>query len=167
VNETRRPAWWRGERGEWYVVVQFVLFVLIGVGPRTLPGLPPWPAEVTLPARILGTALMIAGAALAPWGLAALGGNLSVLPAPKDCAELVSRGPYRIVRNPIYSGLILGAFGWGLWLASWLTLAYAVALFVLFDAKSRIEERWLAEKFGEAYTRYQRSGVRKLIPWVY
>lgn len=167
MSDAGKAPWWKGTRGEWYVVVQFVLFVALAIGPRTLPGLPAWPSAVEVPARVTGIALMLAGAALALWGLSALGNNLSVLPAPKDCAELVSRGPYRIVRNPIYSGLILGAFGWALWLASWLTLAYALALFVLFDAKSRLEERWLAEKFGEVYTRYQASGVRKLIPWVY
>ena len=158
--------WWRGARGEYYVVVQVALFALIALGPPTLPGWPARPPALAGGAQILGIALMLAGAALALAGLAALGSNLSVLPAPRDCAELVESGAYRIVRNPIYSGLILGAFGWGLWRAGVLTLVYALALFALFDAKSRLEERWLAEKFGEQYREYQ-SRVRKLIPWVY
>ena len=108
---------------------------------------------------------MVAGAALAAASLLRLGSNLSVLPYPKDGADLVVTGPYRIVRNPIYSGLILAAFGWGLWVNGLLTLIYALLLFVFFDVKSRLEERWLAEKFG-GYAAYQRR-VRKLIPWVY
>ncbi|MEZ4664314.1 MAG: hypothetical protein R2911_42830, partial [Caldilineaceae bacterium] len=39
---TKRRAWLRGERGEWYVAVQGVLFALILLGPRSLPGLPIW-----------------------------------------------------------------------------------------------------------------------------
>jgi protein-S-isoprenylcysteine O-methyltransferase Ste14 len=77
----------------------------------------------------------------------------------------VVTGPYRLVRNPIYSGLIFGAFGYALWVNGWLTLGYALLLFIFFDIKSRKEERWLAEKFPD-YGAYQQR-VRKLIPWVY
>jgi protein-S-isoprenylcysteine O-methyltransferase Ste14 len=57
------------------------------------------------------------------------------------------------------------AFGWALWLQGWLTCAYAALLFLLFDAKARLEERWLVEKFP-SYADYQRR-VRKLVPFVY
>ena len=78
---------------------------------------------------------------------------------------LVQRGAYGIVRHPIYSGLITGAFGWALLNTSVVTLIYASVLLVFFDIKSRREERWLARKFPE-YAAYQRR-VRKLIPFVY
>ena len=80
-------------------------------------------------------------------------------------ATLVVAGAYRLVRHPIYSGLAAMAFGWGMWVHGWLTLGYALILFVFFDCKSRREERWLREKFPE-YAAYQRR-VRKLIPFVY
>ena len=63
------------------------------------------------------------------------------------------------------SGLTFIAFGWGFWLHSWLTIGYALALFVFFDVKSRYEERLLLEKFPE-YAAY-RKRVRKLVPFVY
>jgi protein-S-isoprenylcysteine O-methyltransferase Ste14 len=91
--------------------------------------------------------------------------NLTALPYPRDESTLVVTGPYRLVRNPIYSGLIFGAFGYGLWVNSWLTLSYAALLFAFFDVKSRKEERWLAEKFSD-YAEYQKR-VKKLIPWIY
>jgi len=160
-----RTPWWRGTRGEWYVVVQSVLFVLIAVGPRTVPGLPPWTPPWTTIGTWLGLALMLPGAALSIGGVLELGKNLTPLPYPKDDSELVEQGPYAIVRHPIYGGLILGAFGWGFFLHAWLTLTFAALLFILFDIKSRREERWLIERYPE-YAEYC-NRVKKLLPWVY
>lgn len=158
--------WWRGSRGEWYVVVQALLFALIGFGPRTFPGAPPWPQPWGWMATVLGVVLMLAGGALSAGGLLALGSaNLTALPYPKDSAELRETGPYAIVRHPVYSGLIFGAFGWALFRHAPLTLLFSVALFVLFDLKSRREERWLLERFPQ-YAEYC-ARVRKLLPWVY
>ena len=114
ISPEERSEWWRNERGEWYVVVQVVLFVLIGIGPRTLPGLPTWSTPWTTIGTWLGPVMMLAGAALSVGGVLRLGNNLTPLPYPKDGAELVDQGPYAIVRHPIYSGLIFGAFGWAL-----------------------------------------------------
>jgi protein-S-isoprenylcysteine O-methyltransferase Ste14 len=161
-----RAPWWKGERGEWYVVAQVFLFALVAFGPRTLPGLPPWRPPFTELGTILGMALMPLGAALSLGGLVRLGSNLTPLPYPRDCSNLVESGPYAIVRHPIYSGLILGSFGLAFWVHGWLTLGYAAILFAFFDIKSRLEERWLAEKFGEPYLEYRRR-VHKLIPWLY
>lgn len=157
--------WWKGARGEWYVVAQVGLFALVALGPRTLPGFPAWSGMPALAGTVFGPVLMLAGAALSVAGLFHLGPNLTPLPYPKDCSELVDTGAYSIVRHPIYSGLILGAFGWGLSIHGGLTLLWALALFVFFDVKSRLEERWLAEKFAD-YPAY-RARVKKLIPWVY
>lgn len=157
--------WWRGERGEWLVAFQFVLFALIAFAPARLSGWPAWPQPLATIATWLGLGLMVAGAALALGGVFRLGPNLTALPYPKDCSELVQTGAYGIVRHPIYSGLILGSFGIGLWRHGGLTLLYALALFVFFDFKSRLEERWLAEKFAE-YPAY-RERVKKLVPGLY
>ena len=158
--------WWKGERGEWYVIVQAVLFFLIGFGSRSLPGAPGWPAPYSVIARVVGLSLMVVGTVLASAGLVALGANnLTALPYPRDEATLVTSGPYAIVRNPIYSGLILGSFGWGLWLNSWATLFFALGLFLLFDLKTRKEQAWLVERFPE-YRAYN-ARVKKLIPWLY
>ena len=109
---------------------------------------------------------MVVGTVLASAGLVALGANnLTALPYPRDKATLVTSGPYAIVRNPIYSGLILGSFGWGLWLNSVVTLLFAVGLFLLFDLKTRKEQAWLVERFPE-YGAYC-AHVKKLIPWLY
>jgi protein-S-isoprenylcysteine O-methyltransferase Ste14 len=161
---TPRP-WWTGSRGEWYVVAQGVLFLLVGFGPRALPGVPQWGAPWSWLSLAAGVVLAAAGGALALAGLLHLGPNLTALPHPKDDAMLVKGGAYGVVRHPIYSGLILAAFGWALVNSSWLTLLYAFILLAFFDVKSRREERWLSRKFPD-YAAYQKR-VRKLIPFVY
>ena len=160
-----QPPWWQGKRGEWYVVVQVILFLLVAFGPRTWPGLPAWTPPFTWLSFIVGGLLILLGGFLSLAGLLGLGSNLTALPYPKDDATFVETGPYRLVRHPIYSGLILAAFGWALWVNGWLTLGYAALLFVFFDIKSRREEGWLREKFA-GYEAYQKR-VRKLIPFVY
>jgi protein-S-isoprenylcysteine O-methyltransferase Ste14 len=160
-----RADWWRGRRGEWYVVVQVTFFVLVPFGPRTWPGGPlvsfPYPGAWS----VAGVALLVTGLVLAIAGGAWLGKNLTALPRPIDEGTLVEGGPFRLVRHPIYSGGGLMALGWGVWVRGPLTILYAILLLVFLDIKSRREERWLSAKFP-GYGAYQQR-VRKLIPFVY
>lgn len=160
---TEKTAWWQGKKGEWYVFVQVLLFMLVVLGPRTLDGAA-WAGLGGL-GLVLGVLLLLAGGLLSFWGLVSLGRNLSALPHPLDEAEFVRSGPYNLVRHPIYSGLILAAFGWGLFVNGYLTLAYALVLFLFFDLKTRREEKYLRLKFSE-YTQYA-TEVKKLIPFLY
>lgn len=157
--------WWRGRRGEWLVAVQVVLMALVFLGPRTVDGWPPWPFPFPHACFKVGAALILSGGACFLGGLFALGPGLTPLPYPKDGAVLIETGLYAIVRHPIYAGALAASFGWALMVQGWLTLGYAAALAVLFDVKSRQEERWLTERFP-AYRAYQRR-VRKLVPFVY
>ncbi|GAM11357.1 putative protein [Geobacter sp. OR-1] len=152
---------WKGARGEWYVVAQMALFALVIFGPRSVTA---WPRPYSGFALLAGALLMVEGVLLAATGTVNLGRNLTPLPRPKDDTELVMTGAYRLVRHPIYSGLISMGFGWGLWVQSWLTLGYALLLYLFFEIKSNREERWLMEKFPE-YAAY-RQRVKKLIPFV-
>jgi protein-S-isoprenylcysteine O-methyltransferase Ste14 len=158
-------SWWKGARGEWYVVLQFGLFFLVALGPRTWPGWPAWSAPYTWLGWLAGGVLAVLGGTLVLASVVRLGPSLTAVPYPKDDATLVESGPYQIVRHPIYSGLILAALGWGLFVHGWLTIGYALVLFLFFDIKSRREERWLREKYCEYEAYGQR--VHKLIPFVY
>jgi protein-S-isoprenylcysteine O-methyltransferase Ste14 len=160
-----RGPWWKGARGEWLVVVQLLLMGLVFFGPRTVAGQPAWSFPFPQACRVAGGVLMAGGGAMFFAGILRLGRGLTPLPYPKDGAGLVQTGPFALVRHPIYSGGIVLALGWALWVQSWLTLGYVAVVFVFLDAKSRREEIWLAEKFP-AYATYQRR-VHKLIPFVY
>ncbi len=156
---------WKGSRGEWYLVVQGVLFLLLLFGPRTFGGIPVWSAPFTQYGSLCGGVLLLAGALLATAGVVNLGKNLTPLPTPKRNASLIISGAFRLVRHPIYSGIIIFSFGWGLWLNSWPVIGYALLLLIFFDIKSRYEERLLLAKFQE-YALY-RTRVKKLIPFIY
>jgi protein-S-isoprenylcysteine O-methyltransferase Ste14 len=160
-----KVPWWKGARGEWYVVIQIALFILVAFGPRGWGALPTWPAWLASAATGLGIVLMVVGGALLFAALVKLGKNLTPLPYPKDNGALVQTGAYRFVRHPIYCGGIAVAFGWAFCVHGILTVAYAVLLFLLFDVKSRREERWLAAKYPD-YPDYQKR-VRRLIPFMY
>jgi protein-S-isoprenylcysteine O-methyltransferase Ste14 len=164
MTSTRSP-WWKGTRGEWYFAVQLVLFSLIAFGPRTPPGWPAWTFPPAGAGRFLGALLGAAGALLAGSAVVRLRRHLSPLPHPVSGAPLHERGPYRIVRHPMYGGAILAAFGAALWTRGWLNLLYAALLVVFFDLKARREERRLQSEYP-SYPAY-RSRVRKLIPFVY
>ncbi len=154
-----------GQRGEWYVVIQFLLFALIFLVPLVGPKLVEWPNPWDTIGIGLGVVLCLTGALLALAGVLNLGQNLTAVPYPKEDAVLVESGVFRLVRHPIYSGIILGSLGWGLLTNSLLALLLTLVLFVFFDIKSRREERWLSEKYRD-YTKYQ-ARVRKLIPLIY
>lgn len=157
----RSPLHQFGSRGEWWVVVQLLLMLAVGASATLAP---PSPSIGESLARA-GAVLLIAGVALAVMGAASLGDNLTPYPKPRDGARLVTSGAYAIVRHPIYTALVAIAFGWGLASRRLPTIAAAFALLILFDLKSRREERWLVERFPE-YAEYQRR-VRKLIPFLY
>jgi protein-S-isoprenylcysteine O-methyltransferase Ste14 len=158
-------GWWKGERGEWYVVGQFVLFGVIFVVPFLTGSFAGWSTPWNAVGLVLGLVLSGLGALLAFAGLFSLGRNLTAVPHPKDDAVFVERGAYRLVRHPIYSGIILGAVGWGLLTNSLLVLLLSAGLLLFLDIKSRREEQWLNAKFAE-YAGYQQR-VRKLIPFIY
>jgi len=99
------------------------------------------------------------------WARVHLGGNWSGIVTLKEDHELVRRGPYRWVRHPIYSGLLLAIAGSAVVRGEWRGfLALAIAFAALWR-KLKLEERWLGETFGEQYAAYRRR-VSALIPFV-
>ncbi len=105
-----------------------------------------------------------AGSSSRPRDCAISSDALTPLPYPRDGAGLVETGVYARVRHPIYGGLVLAAFGWGLLAASPVAIALAAVLLGFFELKSRREEVWLAERFP-GYPAY-RERTRRLIPWI-
>jgi protein-S-isoprenylcysteine O-methyltransferase Ste14 len=112
-----------------------------------------------------GAVLAGAGGGLGAGGLLALGGQLTPFPAPLRDGSLVERGAYRLVRHPIYGGIVLGALGVSLADGNWPALALTGALAGLFWAKSWVEEGMLATQFA-TYAAYRARVRRRLIPWV-
>jgi protein-S-isoprenylcysteine O-methyltransferase Ste14 len=113
----------------------------------------------------IGVAIVAAGLGFAIWARNVLGRNWSGVVTVKEDHELILNGPYRYVRHPIYTGLLLAFAGSAIARGEWRgVLAFAIAFAALWR-KLRVEERWMVETFGDAYLRY-RAEVRALIPFV-
>lgn len=160
-----RSSWWMGPRGEGYVVIQFILFALIGFGPRRLGSMVVWHSPWSTWGVVVGIILGSLGGLLALLGTLRLGSNLTPFPRPKENSGLVDSGVYSVVRHPIYSGIMVVAVGWACFVNGTFTFIYAFILFLFFDVKSRREEQWLCAAHSQ-YPAYQKR-VRKLIPFIY
>ncbi len=120
-----------------------------------------------LPATYLdfwtGVAMLAAGLAFTVWARVNLGSNWSGTVTVKSGHELVRTGPYAWVRHPIYTGLLLAFAGCAVARGDWRGLLALAVAFAALWRKLRIEERWLEQTFGQAYTEY-RMEVPALIP---
>jgi protein-S-isoprenylcysteine O-methyltransferase Ste14 len=157
---TRLPS--LGPRGEGWVLIQVVLLVLTAATGWWLG--PAWSGGVRVVTAICGAAAIVGGLTLAVRGSRDLRGALTPLPYPRPDALLVETGVYRLVRHPIYGGLVLAGFGWALVTASLPALLAAAVLLGFFELKSRREEVWLEARFS-GYAAY-RARTRRLIPWI-
>jgi protein-S-isoprenylcysteine O-methyltransferase Ste14 len=137
------PGSSRSGRGEGWVVAQFLLFAAIGVSWFFGDGLTP-----------LGWVVAAIGVVIAVWAGITMGPSLSPFPRPPRDAELVQRGPFRVVRHPIYVGATLFFAGLSLVFSSY-GLILTALLAVLWIAKARVEERHLSARFPE-YGDYRR-----------
>src|SRR5262249_7490863 len=112
-----------------------------------------------------GFALAWSGASLAIWAKLALGRWFSASFTVKAGHELVTSGPYAIVRPPMYTGLLLLGVGLGIAWDSALTALFAVLYAVPFWLHTVFEEQMLAAHFGEAWTSYQHRVPRVVPRW--
>ena len=113
----------------------------------------------------IGLAMLAVGLAFTVWARRHLGRNWSGLVTVKQDHELVRSGPYRLVRYPIYTGLLFGILGTAVAIGEWRGLIGFALITIGFVLKLRIEERFMSETFGEQYARY-RAEVPALIPFV-
>lgn len=114
----------------------------------------------------LGVVLTIAGLILAIAARLFLGGNWSATVTIKQGHTLVRRGPYAIVRHPIYSGILLAVLGTALAIGEIRALMGASLVLLILVHKINWEERFMTEQFGASYAEYRRH-VKALIPFVW
>ena len=113
----------------------------------------------------IGMALFLLGLGTAVWARVHLGRNWGTPMSEKMDAELVTTGPYRYIRNPIYSGIILAAIGTSVAI-SWYWLVAVLLMGAYFVYSANVEEQTMQRLFPDTYPEYQRS-TKKLIPFLF
>src|SRR5688572_29801972 len=133
----------------------------VGLGLDRLYPLPFVPASI--PRVLTGGAVFAAGLALAIWAIVTIRRAGSEVETTKPTTAIVSHGPYRFTRNPIYSGMLLGLAGLAIGFDTlWILLALIPFYLVIRYGVIAREEAYLERKFGQAYLGYK-SQVRR---WV-
>jgi protein-S-isoprenylcysteine O-methyltransferase Ste14 len=154
---------------EWLAVLNMAAY---GVGLWLLPFLDARPEVATFlhvsgdGIRWAGVVLFAGGEGLSVWAIHTLGRWFSPRIGVQHGHELVSTGPYRVLRHPFYTGLLMAAVGLPAVFGSWIGVAFAVIALPLVLYRVEVEEEQLERQFGEAY-RTLRPRTWRLIPFVY
>lgn len=150
-----------------YYLPLIIAFYLLGPGDHfehSVLGYRLWPKTEII--AWSGALLVVAGVALACWSRSMLGRNWSVSVERKEGHELIRTGPYRLVRHPIYTGLLLAALGTCIAIGEVRVVISFPVILVSLVWKLQREEAVLGDEFGEQYAAY-RMQTRALIPGVY
>ena len=154
LKKTKRRESW-GQRFR-YVLPLVIAFYLLSrpearygwLGVRFVPA--------SDPTAWVGVAFTAAGVAIAIWARWHLGANWSGVVTLKEGHELIRTGPYRNIRHPIYTGILLGLLGTAVALGEVRGLLGVVIAWLSFYTKARREESFLTQEFGERFAEHRR-----------
>jgi protein-S-isoprenylcysteine O-methyltransferase Ste14 len=146
-------------RARWGLPLVGIAFALVWHGPFWERPVQGW--------RLAGAVCLLASAGVLSWtSTRALGRHWRVDAGLNAEHQLVTWGPYRLVRHPIYTSMLCMLCGTGLLIAKWPLLLAALPLFFMgTEIRVRTEERLLVSRFGEHFREYQRS-VPAYIPFL-
>jgi protein-S-isoprenylcysteine O-methyltransferase len=115
----------------------------------------------------LAIILFVIGLVLRWWSIIILGRFFTVDVTIEKDHELVEAGPYRLVRHPSYTGVLVAFLGWGLALHNWLALLLLLLpISFAFVRRMKVEEEALRGALGERYASYMQR-TRRLLPFIY
>jgi protein-S-isoprenylcysteine O-methyltransferase Ste14 len=152
-----RVPWSRELRIRAVIALIAIILIRLGVFRGHDLNTDPWRAGI-------GLVLFTFGLGFAIWARMHIGRNWGIPMTQKDEPELVTSGPYHLVRHPIYSGILVAGVGTGValgWL--WLTAVAVAAVYFLYSAV--VEERYLTDQFPDTYPAYMRS-TKMLVPFI-
>jgi protein-S-isoprenylcysteine O-methyltransferase Ste14 len=150
---------WSREIGVRLVIVAVVIgIVRIGAFHHSGVRSDAWRASV-------GLLLFVVGLGGAVWARLHIGRNWGTPMTRKDDPELITSGPYRFIRHPIYSGILLAGVGTAVGL-NWRWLIFVVIAGGYFIYSATVEERYMAERFPAEYDAYKHT-TKMLVPFVF
>ena len=160
-KSVRRPSW-KVETAIRVVAVAVIVLLVRAPSLRAFLRPPPVPNDSLVQGA--GLAICFAGFALAVWARRHLGRNWGMPMTLKEGHDLVTTGPYRYVRHPIYTGMLVAMLGSAL-VAGRLWLAVLLAMFLYCLYSARVEEGIMLRQFPAQYAEYKRR-TKALIPFV-
>src|ERR1700688_2201086 len=110
--------------------------------------------------------LGLASCLCAVWAREPLGSTWSRSVTIKQGHELITTGPYAVVRHPIYTGILTGFLGMAIAISQVRGFIVVVLFFLAFWIKLRMEEQWMRSQFGEAYATYAHQ-TAALVPYLF
>ena len=170
----RRRAASSGERishvqEEGWMLMSIRVFFGLGMWLSTLvyminPGWLAW-AQLDLPVwlRWIGAVLLLLGVPMIYWVFSSLDRNVTGTVAIRREHQLVTHGPYRYVRHPLYSVGFCIFIGFALMTANWFIAGLVVGGMFILDKRTPLEEQRLLERFGNDYQKYM-LGTGRYIP---
>lgn len=146
------------------IVVPYLAFVVAVLAYYINPAWMAWSA-VKVPAwlRWAGAVPLLVGACLLVWGLHHLGTNLTISISTRHEHALITSGPYRWVRHPLYTGGMVESLGLCLLTANWFVAISAGLFWALIAYRTPMEEKQLIEGFGDEYRHYMQR-VGRFVP---
>jgi protein-S-isoprenylcysteine O-methyltransferase len=115
----------------------------------------------------IGVALIWAGIAVRVWAIQTLGNFFNTRVVVRQDQRLITSGPYKYLRNPAYTGVVMTFLGFGVAVGNWLSFILLLAFGCLpFVLRIAVEDRALAARFGQEYEDYRRN-TWSLIPFVW
>jgi protein-S-isoprenylcysteine O-methyltransferase Ste14 len=141
----------------WLLVsVQVVVFIVFALVPTRSP---------SVLSTVMGVPVIIGGGVFLVWAFKSLGNSLTANPVPLSHATLRTSGAFRVVRHPIYTGLLISLFGFVILMGSWWTLGWWLVSVLFFLGKSRWEDSLLEVKFGAAWQMWA-GNTPALLPFI-
>lgn len=114
----------------------------------------------------IGAGITVGGLLFAVWARLHLGSNWSRSVTIKEDHELITTGPYALVRHPIYTGILAGFVGTAIALSQVRGVIAFVLVFLALWSKLRMEEEWMSSQFGETYATYAHQ-TTALVPYLF
>ena len=151
-------------------IVRTLTFVIVIVLLSTTRIPLPWLYRQLWPVGLwpfwIGAVITVAGLLFAVWARHHLASNWSSSVTIKQGHELITTGPYAVVRHPIYTGILTGFLGTVIALSQVRGLIGFVLIFSVLWTKLRKEEEWMRSQFGETYTAYA-DKTSALVPYLF
>jgi protein-S-isoprenylcysteine O-methyltransferase Ste14 len=160
VKKNIRTGEWRRDAG-----IRILLIIIIVVLLQISSSWKIFAYQSDLGVQAVGLVLCVAGIAFAIWARIHLGKNWSGTPSMKEGHELITSGPYRFVRHPIYTGMLVALVGSAL-ASGVIWLAILVVFLFNFLYRLPIEERYMMQLFPKEYPEYKKR-TKKLIPFIW